>query len=225
MRTIKDNKDLKEYIYDLERENESLKKSHSYRVGRSLIDIKNIVLEKKFKNLVPASKKLLEATKKVKKSPNHVIVDIQKIVGLDTKKASQPVSAKSSNATLDSVPHYFIPKLKYKKVSGVFFDKKNTTNESANILLTPDNYKEVIDKANIDFVVFDLQKLKDNPLWFAFGTHDSIFLLKSVVLSLDRAPSIGKVLIENEDITLFPLLLKLKELGFFDITQSKSFVA
>ena len=225
MRVIRDDKNLKKYIYDLERENESLKKSHSYRLGKSLISIKNIFLEKKIKNLALASQKIIEATKKLEKSPNHVVVDVKKIVELDAKKTFQPVSANSSSAISDSVSHYFIPKLKYKKVSGVFSDKKNTTNESVNILLTPDNYKEVIDKANIDFVEFDLQKLKDNPLWFAFGTHDSIFLLKSVVLSLDRAPSIGKVLIENEDITLFPLLLKLKELGFFDITQSKSFIA
>ena len=41
MRTIKDEQDLKKYIYNLERENESLKKSNSYRVGKSLISIKD----------------------------------------------------------------------------------------------------------------------------------------------------------------------------------------
>ena len=226
MRTIKDEQDLKKYIYNLERENESLKKSHSYRLGKSLIDAKDKLLEKNFKSLVPASKKILEATKKAGKKPNHVTVDINKIHSSSHGSQGNSVVNISSNDIQDSLQHYFVPKLKYKKVVGVFSrDSSNINNEYVNILLSPDNYKEVIAKSNIDFLIFDLQKLKDNPLWFAFGTHDSIFLLRSFVLSVKSQPSIVKVLIENEDITLFPLLLKLKDLGFFDVTQSTSFIA
>lgn len=226
MRTIKDEQDLKSYIYNLERENESLKKSHSYRVGKSLISIKDSLLEKRFKSLVPASRKLLEATRKAEKLPSHVAVDIQKINNSVFKSKAKPVINVSSSDIQDNIQHYFIPKIKYKKVVGIFSrDSSSISNECANILLTPDNYKEVIAKSNIDFLVFDLQNLKDNPLWFAFGTHDSIFLLRSFVLSVKSQSSVVKVLIENEDITLFPLLLKLKDLGFFDVTQSRSFVA
>lgn len=226
MRTIKDEQDLKKYIYNLERENESLKKSHSYRVGKSLISIKESLLEKRFKNLVPASKKLLEATKKVEKKPSHVAIDIKKINSSVLKGKATSVVDISSIDIQDNIQHYFISKIKYKKVVGVFSRNSNSvSNECVNILLTPDNYKEIIAKSNIDFLIFDLQKLKDNPLWFAFGTHDSIFLLRNFVLSLKSQPSIVKVLIANEDITLFPLIMKLKELGFFDVTQSTSFVA
>lgn len=228
MRTIKDEQDLKKYIYNLERENESLKKSHSYRLGKSLIDAKENLLEKNFKNLVPASKKILEAIKKAEKKPNHVAVDINKMSSRVYKNKANPVANLSSNDIEDNIQHYFVPKIKYKKVVGVF--SKTTVNcglndECVNILLTPDNYKEVIAKSNIDFLVFDLQTLKDNPLWFSFGTHDSIFLLRSLILSVKNKPSITKVLIENEDITLFPLLLKLKDMEFFDVTQSASFIA
>ncbi|MEN2751839.1 hypothetical protein AAIR29_09360 [Psychrobacter sp. FBL11] len=226
MRTIKDEQDLKKYIYNLERENESLKKSHSYRVGKSLISIKDNLLEKKFKNLVPASKRLLEATKKAEKKPSHVAIDIKKINSSVAKSKANPAAYINSIDIQDSIQHYFIPKTKYKKVVGVFFlDSSSISNEYTSILLTPDNYRETIAKSNIDFLIFDLQKLKDNPLWFAFGTHDSIFLLRSFVLSVKSQPSIVKVLIANEDITLFPLLMKLKDLGFFDVTQSTSFVA
>lgn len=226
MRTIKDEQDLKKYIYNLERENESLKKSHSYRVGKSLIRIKDSLLEKKFKSLVPASKKLLEATKKAEKKPSHVAIDIKKINSSVSKGKTTSVVNISSIDIQDNIQHYFISKIKYKKVVGVFSRTSNSvSNECANILLTPDNYKEIIAKSNIDFLVFDLHSLKDNPLWFAFGTHDSIFLLRSFVLSLKSQPSIVKVLIANEDITLFPLIMKLKELEFFDVTQSTSFVA
>lgn len=224
MRTIKDEQDLKKYIYNLERENESLKKSNSYRVGKSLIRIKDSLLEKKFKNLVPASKKLLEATKKAEKKPSHVAVDITKINSSVVKGRANSAANISPIDIQDSIQHYFISKIKYKKVVGVF-SRTSISNECANILLTPDNYKEIIAKSNIDFLVFDLHSLKDNPLWFAFGTHDSIFLLRSFVLSLKSQPSIVKVLIANEDITLFPLIMKLKDLGFFDVTQSTSFVA
>lgn len=223
MRTIKDDQDLKKYIYNLERENESLKKSNSYRVGKSLISIKDSLLEKRFMSLIPDSKNLLKATKKAEKKPSHVAIDIKKINSSVFNSKAKPVINVSSSGIQDNIQHYFIPKVKYKKVVGVF--SRDSSNECANILLTPDNYKEVIAKSNMDFLIFDLQNLKDNPLWFAFGTHDSIFLLRSFVLSVKSRPSIVKVLIANEDITLFPLLLKLKELGFFDVTQSTSFVA
>ena len=226
MRTIKDEQDLKKYIYNLERENESLKKSHSYRIGKSLISMKDSILEKRFKSLVPASKKLLEATKKAEKKPSHVAVDITKIHSSVIKVKANPVANISPIDIQDSIQHYFIPKIKYKKVVGVFsLDSSSKNDECANILLSPDNYKEIIAKSNIDFLIFDLQNLKDNPLWFAFGTHDSIFLLRNFILSLKSQPSIVKVLIANEDITLFPLIMKLKDLGFFDVTQSTNFVA
>ncbi|MGP4970550.1 hypothetical protein [Psychrobacter aquimaris] len=225
MRTIKDEKDLRKYIYDLERENESLKKSHSYRLGKSLINIKDNLLEKKFRSLIPASKKLLEATQKTEKKPSHVAVDMNKVNNSVFKDKVKPVVNIISSDIQDNIQHYFIPKIKYKKVVGVFCrDSNSINNECASILLTPDNYKEVIDRTNLDFLIFDLQALKDNPLWFAFGTHDSIFLLRSFVLTVKGHPSIVKILIENEDVTLFPLLLKLKDLGFFDVTQTTSFV-
>ena len=226
MRTIRDEQDLKKYIYNLERENESLKKSHSYRLGKSLINVKDNLLEKNFKTLVPASKKILEAIKKVDKKPNHIAVDVTKMGNSVVESNKVSVLSTNSSDIRDNIQHYFVPKIKYKKVVSVFSrGSSDPSDERANILLSPDNYKEVIAKSNIDFLVFDLQALKDNPLWFAFGTHNSIFLLKNVVLSVKSQPSIVKVLVENEDITLFPLLLKLKDLGFFDVTQSTSFVA
>ena len=225
MRTIKDEQDLKKYIYNLERENESLKKSHSYRLGKSLINVKDNLLEKNFKTLVPASKKILEAIKKADKKPNHIAVDVTRMGGSVIESNTNTVLNINSNDIQDSIQHYFVPKIKYKKVVGVFSADIDISDERADILLSPDNYKEVIAKSNIDFLVFDLQALKGNALWFAFGTHDSIFLLRSVVLSIKSQPSIVKVLIENEDITLFPLLSKLKDLNFFDVIQSTSFVA
>ena len=221
MRTIKDEQDLKKYIYNLERENESLKKSHSYRLGKSLINIKDKLLEKNVKSLIPASKNLLAATKKAQKSPSHVAIDIEKINNSMFKSQAKSVAETKSSVNQDSIQHYFTPNIKYKKVIGTFSKTSGIKNgDCANILLTPDNYKEVIGKSNIDFLVFDLQSLKDNPLWFAFGTHDAIFLLRNLVMIVGKHPSIVKVLIENEDITLFPLFMKLKELGFFDVTQN-----
>ena len=216
MKVIDDIDDLLKYIYNLERENASLKRSHSYRVGKSLIDIKNTIKKKDLIGLHPKAKSLLEATKKIKLSPKHIKVDLDKIIERGEVNSSSS-KMKAKDVSENNIIHYFIPKMKYVEVTGVF--SENECYSSSHILISPHNYQEVIEKSGIDIVIFDLKSISNSTLWFSLGTYEAIDLLRRLINALKSNKKIITVLVENDNIKLFPLFLDLKNQGFFDFIK------
>lgn len=223
MKTIKDESNLKRYVFNLEKENESLRKSHSYRVGKSLINLRDALRNKAAREISDTARELLAATKKLNKTPTHAFIDIEEILKKKSKTNKKtPVVNDINVFNKDNVNHYFVPKLKYRRVVGVFtHDQTEMDKENIYILLTPDNYNDVINKSGIETIVFDLKAIRNNSVWFALGTYDAIYLLKGLVSQLKTQKSITTVVIENEDIILFPLILELKNIGFFDRVTDK----
>ncbi|WP_045453018.1 hypothetical protein [Psychrobacter sp. JCM 18903] len=112
MKKISNEDDLKNYVFNLERENISLKKSHSYRLGKSLIDIKNKILEKDFKGLNPALKNLVDSTQKVDKNQDHAVISISNITESKIKNINSKNTSSTMNYTINSNVYYFYQKLK-----------------------------------------------------------------------------------------------------------------
>ncbi|WP_201605721.1 hypothetical protein [Psychrobacter sp. JCM 18903] len=217
MKKISNEDDLKNYVFNLERENISLKKSHSYRLGKSLIDIKNKILEKDFKGLNPALKNLVDSTQKVDKNQDHAVISISNITESKIKNINSKNTSSTMNYTINSNVYYFLPKVKDRMIAGVFSNNFELDDEKyRKVLLKPDNYKDVIAKSNIDVIFFDLKDLKDNKLWFSFGTYNSTFIMRKIIYCLNSQDHIIKILIENENISLYPLILELKNKNFFN---------
>lgn len=219
MKVIDDKDNLLKYIYNLERENASLKRSHSYRVGKSLIDIKNTIKKKDLIGLHPTAKSFLQATKKIKSSPKHIKIDLEKIIegGSILPSISE---RKNEHMGKNDINHYFIPKIKYSEVMGVF--SENECSSDFHILISPYNYQEVIEKSGIDIIVFDLKSISNSILWFSLGTYEAIELLRRLTNALKKNKKIITVLIENDNIKLFPLFLDLKNQGFFDFIRESN---
>ena len=223
MKKISNEDDLKNYIFNLERENSSLKISHSYRLGKSLIDIKKKLLEKDFKNITPALKSLAESTKKLNKNKNqsHAVISISNITKSRNVNINPKIISNTINYNTNSSHYYFLPKIKDRVIAGVFSKEfELDENKYRKVLLKPDNYKDVIVRSNIDVIFFDLKDMKDNRLWFSFGTYNSAFIMRKLVHCLNNQDHIRKILIENEPISLYPLILELKNDNFFNEIQS-----
>ncbi len=221
MKKISNEDDLKSYVFNLERENISLKKSHSYRLGKSLIDIKNKLLEKDFKSLTPALKNLVDSTQKINKNQNHAVISISSIIGSKIKEIDSKNISNTMNFNINNSYYYYLPKVKDRMIAGVFSNNFQLDDEKyRKVLLKPDNYKDVIVKSNIDVIFFNLKDLKDNRLWFSFGTYNSAFMMRRLVHCLNSQDHIRKVLIENAPISLYPLILELKNDNFFNEIQS-----
>ena len=220
MKIINDENLLKKYIYNLEKENESLKKSYSFRLGKSIIDLKNTVRDKQVHDLISSTKKVLDATKKARRAPIHAKINLEEIL---EKKSTILKSTNYLEKTLEkpdsAIEYYLIPRVKYSKVIGVFSQKSF---QDLHILLTPDNYQEVILSSNIDMIVFDLKEIIENPSWFALGTYEAINILRVLVSAIKSNNKISTVLIESADILSLPLFLELKKIDFFDFVEPMS---
>lgn len=220
MKIINDENLLKRYIYNLEKENESLKKSYSFRLGKSIIDLKNTVKNKQVHDLIPSTKKVFNATKKAGRSPLHAKINLEEILEKKSKilKSTRYVEKKLEKSD-GAIEYYLIPRVKYSKVIGIFSQKSF---QDLHILLTPDNYQEVILSSNIDMIVFDLKEIIENPSWFALGTYEAINILRILVNAINNNNKISTVLIESADISSLPLFLELKKIDFFDFIEPMS---
>lgn len=220
MKIINDENLLKRYIHNLEKENESLKKSYSFRLGKSIIDLKNTVRDKQVHDLISSTKKVLNATKKARRAPIHAKINLEEIL---EKKSTILKSTNYLEKTLEkpdsAIEYYLVPRVKYSKVIGVFSQKSF---QDLHILLTPDNYQEVILSSNIDMIVFDLKEIIENPSWFALGTYEAINILRILVSAIKSNNKISTVLIESADILSLPLFLELKKIEFFDFVEPRS---
>ena len=183
--------------------------------------MKNAIRSKKKSEIIPIAKQCLNATKKIKKSPKHIKINMEEILEkkIEVSKTNNSLKYEILECT-SVIDQYLIPRIKYSEVVGVF--SKQQSLQDFHILLTPDNYQEVILKSNVDIIIFDLSEIIANPSWFSLGTYESINILRVLINIIRINSKVSTVLLENTDISVLPLFLELKKMGFFDFVKTSN---
>lgn len=199
MKELKTIKEVEDHIYGLEKQLFQLKNTHAYRVGMAIMNFYN--KPEKFKILTLRSflNELISSTKKKE--------GILKTFRLATKLSipNNIVAIGVNNSGRNTEPskqYYFIPYIK-STLNYLTIDTRSVDG----IIITPNNFMELIQFGNFDEIKVDISILKKLPNWRGFGTYDDIPRTNKFLNILELNTNIKKTLIHNGDLILFPIIL------------------
>ncbi|PKF32873.1 hypothetical protein [Acinetobacter proteolyticus] len=201
MKELKSVNEIENYIHDLEKKVFQLQNTHAFRVGMAIMKFYDRPNSIKILELNKFIKELLAATKKANVKNN--LLNESKIV-LKQETIVNYAQVNVNNEEVSS-QFYFLPILKDRKQVLTFSNE--LAKENGWTLLTPNNFKELLLYGNFDEIELNLSHIIDNPLWSYFGTYDDIPKTNQLLDLLLRNNRINKVLIHQNDLALFPIIL------------------
>lgn len=200
MRELKTPKDIENYIHDLEKQVFQLKNTHAFRLGMSVMSFYNKPHNLKILGMSKFLKELIASTKKTHltqtfSSRTKVVLETNNVAKVEKqiKTQTDPIGL-----------YYFLPFIK-EKVN--ILTLSDVDNKPGYHLMTPNNMTELLGYGNFNEIHIETSSLLNISCWRNVGTYDEIFRTNKLLDLLKSNKNLRKVLIHQNDLILFPLLL------------------
>ncbi|AVL71587.1 hypothetical protein CEQ07_09250 [Oligella urethralis] len=207
---LKDQAEIQRYVDSLEREIMSIKKSHSYRIGKAVVDYykgpKLVGIRSFFKNLASATKKVeLKQNKKIIRLPERIVYQNK----ADFRKESSYFENKTPDALLNQPFISYQRKIKNTPIVLALDSQTSSPNEDY-FYVHPNELDEYFIFLNADKIVLNLGAIYNDPLWRGFGTYDEAELTLKFMDYLEKSsiPINKRYLLRADLIGNYPLLLQ-----------------
>ena len=198
------------YIFFLEKRIDSIERSHSYRIGKNLVDLyaKRISWTQFFSGLVKSTKKKpKKIISQVEIKRNGSAAKVESVSTNNITSAKLEIARFSHNYKI--APVYNSKKL----IAGIFSKdyKSFLSQENELIEASPITIQDVVNNSSIDEFVIDLKALEGSLQWFGLGVPGELYRnrdFEGVIKILNKKKI--KLLVKGQELLPeYPVLMKL----------------